>query len=172
VVDVAEEWFTYLQDARDRGANVDVVLGDARIQLERELENDDAQKFDVLAVDAFSSDAIPIHLLTREAVDVYFKHLKEDGLLALHISNRFVNLEPICLALADAFDCKAVQIYSRGDNDVGTLSCTWVILTHNRDWYLDPEVADAATEWTEQQMQKKVLWTDDFASLWEVLEWD
>lgn len=172
VVDVAEEWFTYLQDARDRGAKVDVVLGDARIQLERELENDDAQKFDVLAVDAFSSDAIPIHLLTREAVAVYFRHLKPDGLLALHISNRFVKLEPICLALAEAFDCQAIQIYNRSDNDAGTLSSTWVILTHNRDWSLDPDIVDATTDWTKQEKQNKVLWTDDFASLWEVLRWN
>ena len=91
----ANEKFTFLGDAAARGADVGVFEGDARIVLERQLEQGEAQRFDVLAIDAFSSDAIPIHLLTLESVQTYLGHLQEDGILALHVTNRFVDLLPI-----------------------------------------------------------------------------
>ena len=81
--------------ARTRRREVDVVLGDARINMEQELAAGNPQQFDVLAVDAFSSDSIPMHLLTRECVELYRKHLKPDGLLCMHISNRFLDLSGV-----------------------------------------------------------------------------
>jgi hypothetical protein len=93
-------WFTYIED-KQQEAKVDVVLGDARVSMEREIKQD-PQQFDVLAVDAFSSDSIPMHLLTVECGEVYWKNLKPDGVLALHISNRYLNLSGVCQALADA----------------------------------------------------------------------
>ena len=77
---LARKYFTYIDDA---AAKVDVVLGDARIMLEHEAQNGQFQDFDVLAVDAFTSDAVPLHLLTREAMELYFTHLKPDGAVSL-----------------------------------------------------------------------------------------
>src|SRR5205807_9355570 len=88
VVELARSEFTFLKDSR---AKVEVALGDARLSLERE----PAQNFDVLALDAFSSDAIPVHLLTVEAFKTYLRHLKPDGVLAVHISNRYLDLVPV-----------------------------------------------------------------------------
>ena len=88
VIDFALKEFSYLGDSK---AQVDVVHGDARLSLEREAP----QGFDVLAVDAFSSDSIPVHLLTAEAFEVYFRHLKPGGILAVHISNRYLDLKPV-----------------------------------------------------------------------------
>src|SRR5262249_12979599 len=97
VVSIANTWFTYLERAKTRGADVAVELGDARLMLERQ----EKQNFDALIVDAFSSDSIPVHLLTEEAMEVYFSHLKPDGVLAVHISNRYLDLEPVCLRAAE-----------------------------------------------------------------------
>ena len=92
---IATTWFTFLPDSK---AKTDVVLGDARIQMERELSNAPAEVFDLIVVDAFSSDAIPMHLLTAEAADIYRKRLIPGGLLLFHISNRSLNLEPVSAA--------------------------------------------------------------------------
>jgi hypothetical protein len=92
--------FTYVHDALDRGVAVDVVLGDARLKLEERADNGSPEKFALLVVDAFSSDAIPIHLLTREALGIYLDNLAEDGILAFHISNRYLDLEPVLGNLA------------------------------------------------------------------------
>ena len=89
VHDWAESKFSFLKDARGRGVELEVLLGDARIVLERQLGEGRAQAFDVLAVDAFNSDAIPIHLLTLECLQLYWSHLQPDGILAIHVSNRF-----------------------------------------------------------------------------------
>ena len=103
----ATDRFTFLGDAEARGADVAVFEGDARIVLERQLEQGEAQRFDVLAIDAFSSDAVPLHLLTLEAVHTYLAHLQEDGILALNVTNRFVDLLPIVGRLAEATDLSA-----------------------------------------------------------------
>ena len=95
VIEVARKQFTYLSDCP---AKVDVVLGDARLSLDRE----PSQQFDVLAVDAFSSDSIPVHLLTLEAFRLYFRHLRPDGVLAVHVSNTHLKLEPVVGRLAQA----------------------------------------------------------------------
>src|SRR5207247_4303506 len=92
VVDLCRRYFTFVEDSP---ATVEVELGDARLSLERELAQSGAQKFDVLAVDAFRNDAIPIHLLTEECGELYFRHLKPDGLLVLHLSNNFLHLAPV-----------------------------------------------------------------------------
>ncbi len=93
---LARKHFTFLSDAVARGARVETVLGDARLMLERE----PAQRFDVLLLDAFSGDAIPVHLLTREAFAIYRRHLKEDGILVAHITNSYLALAPVVEGLA------------------------------------------------------------------------
>jgi hypothetical protein len=122
-------YFSYL---RDTPAHVEVVEGDARISLERELERGEARGFDVLALDVFSSDAIPVHLLTREAVALYRSHLAPHGVLALHISSAHLDLLPVTLAHARAFGMHAAVVVTdfRGD----TLRSTWVILAPDADF--------------------------------------
>ncbi len=93
VVQIARDRFKYLSDCP---AHVDIVLGDARLSLARE----PSQQFDILVIDAFSGDAIPVHLLTREAFRIYWRHLKPDGVLAVHISNRYLNLAPVVMLAA------------------------------------------------------------------------
>jgi len=98
---IAREYFTYLKDAK--GAH-QVVLGDGRISLERELVNNNRQQFDVLAVDAFSGDGIPIHLLTRESFALYWEHLQPSGILAFHITNYHFDFSPVIRALAPCLE--------------------------------------------------------------------
>jgi hypothetical protein len=162
----ATERFTFLGDARARGADVAVFEGDARITLERQLEQGDAQRFDVFAVDAFSSDAIPLHLLTLESVQTYLAHLKEDGILALHVTNRFVDLLPIARRLADATDLGAIYVGNFSNSSRLVSSSDWVLLTRNQV-FLDLEIVRADEE---PMPAPGPLWTDDFSSLWEVVE--
>jgi hypothetical protein len=122
-------WFRYLADAYGK---VDVVLGDARVSLQKELEEHGGNGFDVLAVDAFSGDAIPVHLLTREAVELYMKHLKPDGVLALHISNRHIRLFPVVKAIADSLGLKWTLVEtSYADEDVIPWDSSWVLVGRN-----------------------------------------
>ena len=97
---VAETYFTYVGDARARGAVASVQIGDARIQMERALQQGHAQEFDVLVIDALSSDSIPVHLLTREAGRIYWQHLAKGGVLLVHVSNRYLDLVPVVRGLA------------------------------------------------------------------------
>ena len=99
VVEVARNYFTFLSDSR---AEVKIVLGDGRLSLDGE----PPQEFDVLALDAFSGDAIPVHLLSREAFQLYFRHLKPEGVLALHVTNRSLDLPPVVQKTAQEFNCR------------------------------------------------------------------
>jgi hypothetical protein len=159
---IATTWFTFLPDSK---AKTEVVLGDARIQMEREVS-----AFDVIVVDAFSSDAIPMHLLTAEAADIYGKRLIPRGLLLFHISNRSLNLEPVTRGLAQHLNWNAVQILAGDSPATGEDGSSWVILTENLD--LLQKIAHDAPHigWTDLKRQP-ILWTDDFASLWHVLKW-
>jgi hypothetical protein len=127
-------YFTYVQDARDRGVEVGVVLGDARLKLEERARAGPPEKFALLIVDAFSSDAIPMHLLTREALAVYLDNLADDGLLAFHISNRYLDLEPVLANLAGPRPeegWKGLAGYIQHDEErdpPGKVASTWVLL--------------------------------------------
>ena len=118
---LARTEFTFLKICK---ARLDVALGDARLSLERE----PPENFDVLAVDAFSSDAIPVHLLTREAFVLYFRHLKPDGVLAVHVSNKHLNLTPV-VKLAAASLGKDVRMVDTEDEENDVFGSTWVLVT-------------------------------------------
>ncbi|MDH3592306.1 MAG: fused MFS/spermidine synthase, partial [Planctomycetota bacterium] len=167
VIDAAERDFTFLAAARERGANVETVLGDARIQLERELEGSGSHKFDLLVVDAFSSDAIPKHLLTKECVELYWKHLRADGLLAIHITNRFLDLLPVVRGLADASGKRLLYFTNIDELATATRRAMWVVLTSNEIFLSEKHGAQYATP--SGSTKKPILWTDDFSSLWHVL---
>ncbi len=166
VMRISDEYFSYRQDSP---ARIDVVLGDARIEMEREAADNDFQQFDVLAVDAFSSDAIPMHLLTRECVELFRKHLKPDGLLCVHISNRFLDLSGVVAGIAEAVGCECVFIDSDRDNSQGLDVATWAIVTTNTD-FLESLAVTQAIATSEKHDRPKIIWTDDYGSLWQVLE--
>ena len=106
-------------------------------------DRDEPQQLDVLALDAFSSDSIPMHLLTRECVEIYWQHLKPDGILALHISNRYVSLHGVCQALANEFKKKMIIVDSNDDDEIAQSGSTWVLLTSNRQFIDNPARRDA-----------------------------
>ena len=159
---LANEYFFYLRDAR---ATTEIVLGDGRISMERELREHGSQQFDVLVLDAFSGDAIPI-LLTLEAAELYWQHLRDDGVLLAHISNKYLNLHPVVRAGAEAFDKRFVMIAtdSGGEEYSGS---TWVAVTSNRT--LLGRLAEHTVRWPTEPPQT-IRWTDDFSSLLGVLD--
>jgi hypothetical protein len=164
VLKLSDKFFTYLKDSP---AKTDVVIGDARIVMERELAAGDSQQFDVLAIDAFSSDAIPVHLLTSECGDIYRQHLRPDGILAVHISNRFLDLNPVSRGLAKHLGWQAVRIENDGDDLTGVYSSTWILLTSRRDLADNAEIQAAEEPWEENE--RILHWTDDYSGLWQVL---
>jgi hypothetical protein len=157
--------FSYLRDAKENGVDVDVFLGDARIVMERQLADGEPQEFDVLAIDAFSSDAIPIHLLTQEAFRTYWRHIREGGILVVHISNRFLDLQPVVRKLAADGGHRAVLVNNSDDDSSGISASSWVIVTNNDEFLELNETQRAKQDWDDG-----LLWTDDFSSVFEILE--
>jgi hypothetical protein len=162
---IATSWFTYLPRCP---AEVEVAPGDARLSLERE----PPQHFDLLVLDAFSGDAVPVHLLTKEAFEVYQRHLNTNGLIAVHISNHYLDLEPVVVNLARHFGYQLAAIdYEDTENegDWWLYSSTWVLLTHNPQTINSPAIHAAA--YTVKTNNLAVpLWTDDFTSLFQILK--
>jgi hypothetical protein len=160
--------FTFL---RDSPAHVEIVLGDARMSLERERD----QRFDVLIVDAFSSGAIPVHLLTREAFAVYLRHLAvPDGVLAVDVSNRTLDLRPVVRRLARHFGLAAVEVAKKGSPDGPTWGSLWVLLTRNVSLLAAPGIGEPHARWEGASVDFP-LWTDDHSSLLPLLKpsaWD
>ncbi len=151
--------FTYLRDARGQ---VSVALGDGRLTLEREAPQD----YDVLAVDAFSSDAIPIHLLTVEAFGAYLRHLAGEGVLALHVTNRYLDLKPVVRGAARALSLHVEHVPSL---EKGMLwSSDWMLVARGRAFFED-EVVSAATL-PRLPRAGEVLWTDDWSNLLRVVK--
>jgi hypothetical protein len=163
VVDIAQREFTFLKDCRARW---DIVLGDARLNLEKEA----AQDFDVLVVDAFSGDAIPTHLLTREAVTIYRRHLRKGGVLAFHVTNRYLNLVPVVGLLAHAQGLHALYLFDDvpGANTDAYSDTDWVLVSDKVELLARPEIAQAAVPIPEHKDWG--LWTDDFNNLFQILK--
>lgn len=160
VVRMATEQFTYLADSE---ARVEVVLGDARLSLEREAP----QGFDILVLDAFTSDAVPVHLLTTEAFEIYRYHLKPDGVIAVHFTSRYFDLEPVLQQVAQHFEMAAVYVYSPA-GPLSTYRADWMLITTNEEFLNTEMIVDAA--WREPQNEKRIrLWTDDYSNLFQVL---
>jgi hypothetical protein len=150
-------------------ARVEVVEGDARISLEQELERGEPQAFDVLALDVFSSDSIPMHLLTEEAVALYRKHLSRHGVLALHLSNVHLDLVPIALAHARATGMHATLVVNMLTGDA--LSSTWVILSPDAEFSWGPTFVQASGTVSRLELTgpPSVTWTDERSSVLPVL---
>ena len=164
VAEIAEKYFTYLSKCP---ADCSVVLGDGRIQLQKLLKQQGPAGYDLLFMDAFASDSIPIHLLTRECVDLYFEHLKSDGVLIAHITNRFIDLRPVLLNHAKRLSLEPVLIeYQSPDEKFET---RWVILTRN-EGVLNSDAVKNFQSPTPEDLES-VKWTDDYASVAALLDW-
>ena len=156
---IANTYFTYLKDA---DAQVDIRMGDARLSLERQ----EPQHYDLIAVDAFSSDSIPVHLLTLEALQLYFKHLKPEGVLAVHISNRYINLEPVLERGAVALG-KTARVFETDDNDDQTCyGTTWVLLASDAAIFQQQELKNGVKPTPAPWLR---TWTDDFSNVYKLL---
>ena len=162
---VARDQFTFLKECRGR---VELAMGDARLSLERE----PPQQFDLMALDAFSGDAVPVHLLTQEAFECYLRHLKPEGVLAVHISNQHLDLTPVVRSLASHFHLRQATISHKPANPPWWIYRTrWVLLTRSAA-LLDHEAIRAAAAATQSEAAgpSATLWTDDHASLFQVLQ--
>jgi SAM-dependent methyltransferase len=163
VLEIAQSEFTYLSAARERHADIQIFLGDARLTLEDQA----AMQFDVLAVDAFSSDAIPVHLLTNEAFAIYARHLKPDGVLAIHISNKYLDLAPICEQAARQLHrvAKLVPDPATALSDASN----WVLITADERLWQNAAFADARVD-SLNAIPTFIGWTDQYSSMWRVLK--
>jgi len=168
VIDVARNaaWFHYLADCR---GTVDVVVGDARLELERELAGGAGHGFDLLVLDAFSGDAIPAHLLTTEAFAVYDRHLRPGGVLAVHVTNTYLDIQPVVRRLAEEHGFLHRRIYRAEDAERLLYRNDWMLLSR------DPEAVIPAADDVEvlpdryRQPRAVPLWTDDYGSLLPLL---
>ena len=159
---IARNVFTYI---RDSGAQVSIIPGDARTSLAAE----PPQAFDVLVVDAFSGDAIPLHLLTTQALALYRRHLAPGGIIAFHISNRHVDLEPPIALLAQSTGMHAAAITTPARDERDEFTATWILLSDNSAFFAQPEIAHVSHP--PAQLPGLRPWTDDFSSLLPVLHW-
>jgi hypothetical protein len=166
-------FFTFVQDARERGATLELVMGDARLTMEKK-QLQDSEKYGVIVVDAFSSDAIPIHLITLQAVDVYLDKLAKDGLLCFHISNRHLDLRPVLYNLARERGLAAIYQSDDREDDprstalLGKSSSSWVVLSRTPERLL--KLLDL-NDWEDRRVAARVellplsLWPDNGTGL-------
>lgn len=168
VKDIAANPFTYVANSR---AKVDLVMGDGRLSM----ENEEPQNFDFLIMDAFSSDAVPVHLLTKEAFEIYQRHLKPDGVILVNISNRYLDLRPVVENAAKQFGFQAHHINCEdgigGDDDEGSwwlYASSWMVLSKNKPFMDRNELKWAASP--PAAPNSIPLWTDDYTSMFKILQ--
>jgi len=163
VVDIAQREFTYL---RDTPARVETVLGDGRLAIESEPAR---HEFDILVMDAFSGDSVPVHLITREAFQSYFRHLKPDGILAVNISNKYLDLEPVMARAAESLGKAGfVYHYTPPDDDILCFSCSWTLLMEPATAESYPQLRHQGKELAPRRGFR--VWTDDFSNLFGILK--
>jgi SAM-dependent methyltransferase len=161
VTGIARSQFRYIPECK---AKAEVVLGDARLSMEREPPQD----YDILAVDAFSSDSIPIHLLTREAFELYFRHLQPGGVLAVHVSNKHLDLAPVVDTAARALGKHAVVVDTDDDEENAVFGATWVLVSGRQSFFQFPLIFKAATPVKSRPGLR--MWTDDYSNLFQILK--
>lgn len=163
VISYAQKQFTFLKDTP---AKTEILKGDARLSL----EHDALQPFDVLVVDAFSGDSIPTHLLTRQAFLLYLRNLNFSGLIAVHVSNRYLNLAPIVLAAAQSLHLDARVIENSRDTGHAIDPATWVVLGRPGGLLQRPEFNDALML-PAKSVNPGDPWTDDYSSILKAFRW-
>ncbi len=163
VLDIAQSEFTYLKDTP---AKVEIAMGDGRMLLEHEPPS---RLFDMLVMDAFSGDSVPVHLITREAFGIYFDHLKADGILAVNISNSYLDLEPVMERAANAYGKTALAYhFTPEDDDTVCFGCSWTLIMAPATLEAHPELKkDAKLLKPERPFR---IWTDDFSNMFSILK--
>jgi spermidine synthase len=161
VLDIAQREFTYL---RDTPARVEIALGDARLVLESE----PSQQFDLLVMDAFSGDSVPVHLITREAFRTYFRHLKPGGILAVNITNTYLDLRPVVERAAAAFGKVAlVYNFTPEADDFLCFWSSWTLIMDPATAAAHPDLERAGTVLRQERPFR--TWTDDFSNMFSIL---
>ena len=156
-------YFTFLKDCR---AHLEIIEGDARLAMEGELNRGQPQNFNLLVVDAFSGDAIPVHLLTQEAFEIYLKHMKSGGIIAVHVTNAHFDLQPVLKRVAERFNLSSRLLHTDGDGLPTTYS-DWILLSQ------DPTLINSLPP--SPGIMRSALkpdlapWTDDYSNLLWVL---
>lgn len=160
VVRVADQYFSFVKDSE---AEISIVVGDARMSMEEELRQSGSRAYDVLVIDAFTSDAIPVHLLTEEALEVYWSHLNSTGVLAFHISNNYFDLSPVIANISKNYGKQAFIVRSPAESGTG-IAAEWVVVTDNMNILKDDSLSRAAhpIRFTPDQRD---MWTDDYSNL-------
>jgi hypothetical protein len=161
VVELARSEFTFLGSSK---AKIEILLGDARLTMERE----PAQRYDVLAIDAFSSDSIPTHLMTQQAMGIYLKNMKEDGVIAFHVTNRFLNLAPVVKRIADEFGLHTVLVSDDPESGSDFANTDWVLVSRKAELLEHPKITEAAHDI--DNIPGLRLWTDSFNNLFKILK--
>lgn len=162
VIKIANSEFSFLHDCHGK---LDVLLGDARLTL----ESQPPQDFNLLVVDAFSGDAIPVHLLTREAFVEYFRHLDRNGILAIHVSNKYLNLVPIVAGIAQDLNKTAIGVFDPAVEGHDPAASDWVLVTGNPKIF-DDHIFDADSVEDLSPDAKIRLWTDDYSNVLQILD--
>lgn len=160
VVDLAHRHFSFLQDSP---ATIDITLGDARISMEQELRESGSRQYDVLVIDAFSSDAIPVHLLTLEAHQLYWSHLRPGGVLAFHVTNNYLDLAPVVANVAAVLGKEALQVTAPVDTGVSS-TADWVLVAATQV-ELERDMVDGLVVTHLQPRAWERIWSDDFSDL-------
>ncbi|MBN8579906.1 MAG: fused MFS/spermidine synthase [Anaerolineae bacterium] len=168
VVEYAEGKGGYFSFLLDSPADVSVVTDDARLALERELAEGNLQNFDVLILDTFSSDAIPAHLITKEAFAIYLQHMTPDGILIAHISNRHIDLRPVLYGLAQEFGLTGLVVDTGGEDALDSYPSRFVILSPNPQSLQIPELQARAVPLDDSYGTVR-LWTDDYSNLFQII---
>lgn len=158
---IARNYFWYLENAE---GTVEVVLGDGRLSMERE----PPQNYDLLVMDAFSSDSIPVHLLTREAIQLYFRHLKPEGVLAVHISNRYVDLKPVLEREAALLGKAALLVETEDSDDGRCFGTTWVLMANRAEIFAREPYQKGGQPLEKAEWMRP--WTDDYSNLFRVIK--
>ena len=161
VLALAEQEFRFLKDS---GAEVSTVIGDGRLSLEREPDQD----FDVLAIDAFSGDSVPVHLLSREAMQIYMRHLRPDGVLAFHVSNSALSLASVVKRLADDQGYTTLRVSSKLNAKLGRSESDWMLVSRNQDAFEQAEFQGLGSG--EPYVAGLKPWTDDYSTLYPILK--
>ena len=158
-----KSYFSYVPECR---AEIDVVIGDARISMEHER----AQQFDVLALDAFSGDAPPTHLLTQEAFHIYISHMREGGIIAVHITNRYIDFKPLIWKIADELGLERILI-SAGEYDYLAYDNDWILLTRDKDLFKRyPFINRAESPPDKDEVDSIRIWTDYYSNIYQLLK--
>lgn len=163
---IAYDYFSYLSSS---SAKVNIILGDGRIELEKEQKKNASLNYDLIVIDAFSGDVIPSHLVTKESMQLYQKLIDKEGIVAFHVSNTYINLMPITKGLATAFSFHYDWVYSPTDEKKGVLSSHWALLSRDPRFSLWLKTQTGMTLVPTHE-SKTILWTDDSNSILPLLK--